>query len=355
MAAEEILTGDEQVEDSRDGAEDARNGVAPERREGEDSENRNGTSETFELSDEENEEVIGFARSRLDTYANEIVELVRSPLDTYANELTNVLLALLGTYIEVKVVTVETEQYREFIESVQPPTCFCTFLTENFQAIGMMEIELSMTLFIMERLMGGTGQSAPEIRPLTDLDWTVGKRVMEIFLETLRRSVAQTIDSNFTPNTFASDPKACMFSLPLKDEVIKALFKITIGSLEGSLKIGIPVDVLKVELSKRRLIDFSRMDGSPQYEDQIFTLLLNALLEIQAAIQMGSITIKDLLELQEGDVIHLDSSSEEEIEVIVKIQGVPKFIGKLGLMGRYRSVQLNRTVENQIDIVERET
>lgn len=291
---------------------------------------------------EKNEAIIGFVRSPLDTYVEEIIEFVRSPLDTYANDLTTALLTLLGTYIEVEVVTVGKEQYSEFIESVQPPTCFCTFLTENFQAIGVMEIELSMTLFIMERLMGGTGQSAPAIRALTDLDWTVGKRVMEIFLETLRRSVAQTIDSNFVPNTFASDPKACLFSLPLKDEVIKALFKVTIGSLEGRLKIGIPVDILKVELSKRRLIDLSRMDASPQYEDQILKQLLTVPLEMQATIQMGSITIKELLELQEGDVIHLDSSSEEEIEVIVKIEGVPKFLGKLGLMGRYRSVQLNR-------------
>ena len=270
----------------------------------------------------------------------EIIELIRSSLELFANDLAGSLLTLLATHIQVEMVSVEKEKYGEFINSIEPPTCFCTFLMENFRAPGAIELEVSPALSIVERLMGGAGKSVPP-RPPTEIELMVVKRVMEILLDVFGKSLSGVIDSNLTLNELTADPRMQVSGGAFNGEVIKAVYKVTIGGSEGNLRICVPQNVIKIGLSRKRFNALSRANIPPgRYKDQILKLLFDSQLEIRASIPIGSITVRELLDLQEGDVINLNFSSEEEMEVIVKIEDTPKFLGKLGLVGRYRSVKL---------------
>jgi flagellar motor switch protein FliM len=61
---------------------------------------------------------------------------------------------------------------------------------------------------------------------------------------------------------------------------------------------------------------------------------------IEALMTGSTITVKDLLRLQVGDIVRLDNSVEDEESVTLTVCGKPKFTGKQGRVGSRQAIQI---------------
>ena len=59
-----------------------------------------------------------------------------------------------------------------------------------------------------------------------------------------------------------------------------------------------------------------------------------------------SLSIRDLLQLQNGDVVVLDKLAQSDL--VVKIGDKPKFLGKVGIVGRNKCIQVTSIIDREV-------
>jgi flagellar motor switch protein FliM len=69
-------------------------------------------------------------------------------------------------------------------------------------------------------------------------------------------------------------------------------------------------------------------------------------LGVTAVIGDTSLSIRDLLQLQNGDVVVLDKLAQTDLAV--KVGDKPKFLGKVGIVGRNKCIQINALIDREV-------
>ena len=62
--------------------------------------------------------------------------------------------------------------------------------------------------------------------------------------------------------------------------------------------------------------------------------------EVEIAMELGrrQMSVRDLLSLKVGDTLLLDKEASEPL--VARVQGVPKFLGRAGLYGTNKAIQI---------------
>jgi flagellar motor switch protein FliM len=69
-------------------------------------------------------------------------------------------------------------------------------------------------------------------------------------------------------------------------------------------------------------------------------------LEVASVVGKTSLTIRDLLQLQRGDVLCLDKPAESDLSI--QIDNKTKMAGRSGLVGRKKAVKITRIIEKEV-------
>jgi flagellar motor switch protein FliM len=69
-------------------------------------------------------------------------------------------------------------------------------------------------------------------------------------------------------------------------------------------------------------------------------------LNVSTLIGKTTITIRDLLQLQHGDILCLEKPFDSDL--IVQIEGKNKMAGRSGLIGRKKAVKITRILEKEV-------
>ena len=67
---------------------------------------------------------------------------------------------------------------------------------------------------------------------------------------------------------------------------------------------------------------------------------------VSAVIGQTKISIRDLLQLQRGDILCLDKKKEDDI--LLQVGGKTKMAGKTGLIGRKKAIEITRVIEKEV-------
>jgi len=105
--------------------------------------------------------------------------------DRYAINLSSSLSAFLRTITEVSIVSVEQFAYSEFLMSLPDPTAFYSFTMPPVEGVGALEINPSIAFTMVDRMLGGTGQTPAPNRALTEIEQNVLDSVVKLLLEHL--------------------------------------------------------------------------------------------------------------------------------------------------------------------------
>lgn len=80
--------------------------------------------------------------------------------------------------------------------------------------------------------------------------------------------------------------------------------------------------------------------------------VLSSEIDLSAILGKTIITLEDLLNLEEGDVIVLDKKVEEPVEIY--IEGIPKILGKLGVFKNHMAVQVQKFLTFEEENIKKE-
>ena len=273
--------------------------------------------------------------------------------ENFSRALSTYLSGRTRSLVNINLVSIDQITYNEFIRSVSNPTFMVIFTAKELKGSSIIEINLNAVFTIIDRLLGGPGIVTGSLgRSLTDIEVNIMKREVSAILGYLKEAWLSFLE--FTPEIEAVETNPQFVQIaPPNEMVLLITFDLTIGQVESFMNICWLSSVLEPfapRFSSQMFFTKSSEKSSPENIELIKKNMLRTKLEVSALLGKSVLTLGELLQLQVGDVIRLNTKVGEEIDVLV--QGIPKFKGIPGKRKDRKVVKVTKICEETIDLVE---
>ena len=267
--------------------------------------------------------------------------------ETFAKTFNAYLAVRLRIIVDINLISVDQLQYSEFILSISDPSCIYIFRVEELNGVGIMEISPQLVLFIVDRLFGGKGSTSEEARPITNIEQTVMKKIIEKAMENLATSWQQVTPLTFILEGFESNPDVVQIAPP-GETVITISLEIKIQDTSSLMNICFPYLTLEDVISKlnvQHFVAMTKRDVAEEETNRIHDRMILSALPVVSYLGSSSITVRDLIRLQRGDVLKLNRRIDDQLDIV--IGGSRKFKGRPGISGKKKSVKITRPISEE--------
>ncbi|MEA1961749.1 MAG: flagellar motor switch protein FliM [Bacillota bacterium] len=282
---------------------------------------------------------------RPNKFSKDQIHTLQVIYENYSRALGTFLSGHLRTSVHIVVLSVEQVSYEEFIRSIPSTTMLNIFSLYPLEGNAIMEINPNLGFAFMDRLMGGPGIPPEKVRAVTEIEQTLMEGLGQRMLDFLREPWEGIIDLQPVLERVETNPQFTQLVSPSEVMIIVSL-ETKMGDVVGVINICIPFLVLEPIIHKLSVhYYYSTVGKKRSNEDMevIQTKIKNAHLSVKVVLGKTTITVNDLLELAPGDVIPLDQSVKEGLEVMIGQN--TKFYGNPGVYQNKVAVQVIRAVE----------
>ena len=263
----------------------------------------------------------------------------------FARNVATQLSAYLRTITELSVSAVEQFSYSEFLMSLSDPTAFYALAIPPFDELGALEINPPIAFAMVDRMLGGTGQSAAPERALTEIEQNVVDSIVKILLEALADTWRPLTSLAFGIRGRETRPQMLQVAAP-NEIVIMIVFDVRIGEVRGMMNLCIPASIAETMGGVQAWQPHHR---APTATERAWLQYSLGTVELDvSAVLESKVLTSDLLALAAGDVISLGVPADRPIDV--RVGGTLKFKGRLGVGGRGRpGVRIERRCDSTME------
>ncbi|TXL67689.1 flagellar motor switch protein FliM [Cerasibacillus terrae] len=268
--------------------------------------------------------------------------------ENYARLLTTFFSGQLRTYVNISVASVDQIPYEEFIRSVPRTTILNVFRMDPLDGTLIMEINPNIAYTMLDRLLGGQGNTESIMNELTEIETVIMTQLFEKTSPILKEAWASLIDVDPILDDFENNPQFLQMVSP-NETVIVVSFNTTIGDVSGMINICIPHMVLEPiipKLSVHYQMQTSTIKGDLEAVKKISKNLQQSSIEMKAILGETRININQFLHLMKDDFITLDKTVNDPL--LLLLNDVPKFNVQLGKVGNHVSVQVLEEIKGGV-------
>ena len=282
------------------------------------------------------------------------VRTLQTVHESFAEVFGYFLVSKLQTVVSITVTSVDQLFYSEFILSVSNPSCLYVFDIQGTDGNGILEVSPQLALTIIERLLGGSADQQPKPRTISAIEQAVIRGVIEHALTDLRNAWRSIAELNFKYERLEMEADFVQVA-PSSEIVVVVSFDVNIGVHTYLMNLCFPTFALEEVLARlnRQQVTTQATKQSPARMRENMEVLRQQIsttyLPILAELGKAAITVKELMELQVGDVIKMKKKVNQEIEVI--IAGKRKLGARPGSVDGKKAVRVT-SVLNEDDLVD---
>jgi len=246
--------------------------------------------------------------------------------DRFAVNVSTSLSAFLRAVTEVSITSVEQFAYSEFLKSLPDPTAFYAIALPPIESLGALELNPSIAFAMIDRMLGGTGNSLAPDRALTEIEQNVLDSVVNLVLDHMTETWRSIVDVEFRIQARETRPQ--MLQVTSANEIVILLgFDVRIGESRGMLSICIPAASIE-SMEDRVAQGWHRQPRIPTDIEiaRLRTNLGRVPLAVTALLETRLLA-RDLVDLEPGDVLTFARSASQPIDV--HVGAVPRFAGRL--------------------------
>jgi flagellar motor switch protein FliM len=273
-----------------------------------------------------NDGVASYNFRRPDRVSKEQLRSLHFLHDRFAKNLSTSLSAFLRTMTSVSMVSVEQFTYSEFLLSLPDPTAFYSIAMPPLDGVGALEVNPPIAFAMVDRMLGGNGDSPPPNRALTEIEQNVMDSVVKLLLEHLTETWRAITDVRFRIQGRETRPQMLQVT-GLNEGIILLAFDISVGDARGMLSISIPAAAIEtMEEKVAEGWNRTRRQPSPSEAARLLANLGRVPLPVKALLETR-MTAREVLALQKGDIVAMPQSASAP--VAIHIGGVQRFTGRL--------------------------
>ena len=301
---------------------------------------------------EEARDVQGFDFRRPNRVSKNQLRIFQAVHETFAELFGFYLASKLQAQVSIVVSSVDQLFYSEYQLSIGSPTSLYVFDMQPSEGRGVLELSPMLVFAIVERLLGG-GAAEPQrkIRAVTEIEKALIKGTIEKALQDLQGAWKSISNLKFTPNRFESEADFLQIA-PASEIVLVVSFDVQIAGTGYLMNLCFPTFSLEEiiqRLTVQHVAPMASGDVTQRTKSATAAVKNISVTELPVTVELGksAISIRDLLELQLGDVVILDSKRDGLHPV--RIASRTKFFAKAGVHEGHKAVKIvrNATEEEQ--------
>jgi len=264
------------------------------------------------------------------------VRALSTLLETFARNITNSLGAYLRVAFEVNLVSVEQLNYSEIISRLPDLTYLCSVRLRPFEALALLQMDLSLAFPVMDLVLGGGGGSTFEVRDITEIEEQIVESVVRILIRELQASWAPVLQVEFEFDQRQLSPQALMSPT---ERGLALSFEIKMPDAQGMLNISLPAVASNALFRKLTAqSSYYKHVTSVVHVNQIRERMLDAVFPVELRLPPVPIFVRDLTDLQTGEVLPLHHPVEKP--AVLLVAGEEMFLAYPVACGALRGSQI---------------
>lgn len=279
----------------------------------------NGELDTDNMSDSGDKQIKNYDFKRPTKFSKEHLRTLEMIYEHYGRLLSTNLPVYLRKSVQVSVASSETVIFSEFTNALSNPVILGIV---NFQPLnGTVIIELASQLgfAMIDRMLGGTGLPLEKNRDFTEIEMTIVEKMMVVCMQLMREPWRNVVDLNPVMERIETNSQFAQVIAP-NDMVAIVTLNVKIGDVEGFMNICLPFFTLESVMDKLNTkFWYANMQkqNEEDFEEYIEALIKRVDVPIKAVLGKTQISVNDFVNLQVGDIIRLDSSVDDDLQVYV--------------------------------------
>ena len=228
-----------------------------------------------------------------------------------AKRLGVALAGLIRDSVNVEVVEVKEISYDELVEDVPTPGATFSFELEPLGGMGIIDVDMLLAFSLVDRLFGGAGDPLPESRELTAIEQTIVKKVANKVLAEVKFAWSSVGEVEFGEPKYV--PSLEFISSPsFNESMVSVRFEIEKGALTTGISVAYPYMMFEPIIKMSGQTEDTSKKGGPnaQTTERIRRVLP---LELTAMLPVSMIRFGELMNLDRGDVLILDTRVSDDI------------------------------------------
>jgi flagellar motor switch protein FliM len=249
----------------------------------------------------------------------------------FSQKLKSALSTSIRKVIEVTQGPLEMVKFKHFKQSLPIPTSLHLFKMDPLRGTGLLVIESHLVFNLVEAFFGGKGTGSTKIegRDFTPIENKIIEKVVHTALTNLMDAWEDIhpIKTEF----IRSESNPMVVNVERPDEyLVSVKFDIELAKPLGSITLCIPSS--SFQPIRHKLAGGYQKDDDGEVDHFWINNLRGRLREtvLELSVDLGStrLSIRDLLNLKEGDILVLDNTYKYPLTA--KVEGIPKFRGYAG-------------------------
>jgi flagellar motor switch protein FliM len=288
-----------------------------------------------------------FKRPRL--FSQDQMRVLQYVHESFARDLSVYLSAQLRTMVEITLAAVDQVLYSEYVASSAPPSALYVGAAEGLGHQIIFELDPRVVVYTIEKLFGGPGVFTDDAREVSQIERRIMSRVVRRAFDELEKSWKQAYEIRLRETAFESNAEFVQI-LPSMEPALVGTFDIRVQGHRSFINICYPYLLLEKMLGRTGMqrwhsgtVSAVAPEVRTRYEDTLRTLGV----ELRAELGRTRLTLHDLADLQEGDVIPLQCRTNEPVRVLIDRQ--EKFRAAAGRAGKRRALRILDVSEPPLD------
>jgi len=301
------------------------------------------------ISTETDREAVPFDFRLPNRISKNQIRTIRNIHENFAESFSSYLMNKLQSIININVISVDQIYYSEYVLSVSNPACLYTFGIEHTDIKGILELSTDLAFTLVDRLLGGGGGSSggKKSKVITPIEQNVLIEAVHRIMQDLRKSWQIIDDFEFAIDRFEPDIDFAQITSQ-SESVLLITLEIFIGDQSYLMNVCFATYAFDSILSKLSSQNMStirpvKYHGGTSAKSIIKQHLSGTKLGVSVMFGKALITFKQLMELENGDVIVLDKKVGDEVEVRVNQKVL--FHGITGNVNEHKAVKITKKIE----------
>lgn len=266
------------------------------------------------------------------------VELVHEDL---AEKLTTSLPTFLRTNLKPRLVHTEQGRFHDFLKDLPMNTLFHMVTLAPLPGYMVITISPNICYMVLEQRLGGKIEGEIKERPLTDIDQSLLRGLVEHMLNDLKSAWSKMVP--LEPSLEDSTTNQHWVQMVMGNEKVMLLtFELTMQGVTGSMNFYLPFGTLKpiagvlnphvwISGRKEKVVD-------KEARQTTITNLYDVNLPVEVLLGKTTLNLHEVANLKLGDVIKLDTRKDEPL--VMQIADQKLFHVQIGKISNNLAVQV---------------
>ncbi len=276
-----------------------------------------------------------------DRLSKEQNRLLHSIMENFCRFTATFISASTRSLVEMNVSSVDQLTYNEYLFSMSEPIALYIVRFKELGGRSIFEFSPRFVLFLVDRMLGGSGQMPDEDRDLTAIEERVSLNVIEKFFTNFSSVWKEVFSFTSIFETFESNPRLVQIAPP-GESVVLISINMNIDGENSLFNLCIPFIVLQEPLrnltSRTWNIDLKDDKKFMETRHKLKQRMMRTTLDATVILGKARTTLGDLAQMKEGDELRLFTKHESPL--LMKIGEKKKFYVEPGFQGERKAVRI---------------